>query len=124
MWIDHAIPNTDPYLGATNYLIGHRVEYYEPPGQTVALASTRSMEAISPLVWSVGPHETGPAGDIDGDGDVDLSDFATFALCYSGATVTTPPSGCSPDDFAASDLDSDQDVDLGDFAMFADNFTG
>ena len=61
-------------------------------------------------------------GDLDGDGDVDLSDFATFAICYHGAAVTTPPSGCSEDDFAASDLDGDDDVDLSDFGIFALNY--
>jgi hypothetical protein len=63
-------------------------------------------------------------GDVDGDGDVDLTDFATFIPCYSGAAVTTSPPGCSADDFAAADLDGDEDVDLGDFATFAVNYTG
>jgi hypothetical protein len=63
-------------------------------------------------------------GDFDGDGDVDLNDFATFALCYGGAAVTTPPPGCSEAEFGLSDLDGDNDVDLGDFATFANNYTG
>jgi hypothetical protein len=65
-----------------------------------------------------------PPGDLDGDGDVDLGDFATFALCFHGAAVTTPPSGCRPTDFPAADLDGDGDVDLGDFNTFSLNFTG
>ncbi|UCG34374.1 MAG: hypothetical protein JSU68_06990 [Phycisphaerales bacterium] len=123
-WIDQSIPNTDPYLGATDYLTAHRVEYYEPPGQTVGLAATRSAQALTPLEFTVGPYQPSLAGDGDGDGDVDLNDFATFAMCYGGAAVTTPPGGCSPQEFAASDLDDDGDVDLGDFATFANNFTG
>jgi hypothetical protein len=66
----------------------------------------------------------GIPGDIDGDGDVDLNDFATFAVCHSGSAVTTPPLGCDTESFARSDLDDDGDVDLNDFATFAVNFTG
>lgn len=60
-------------------------------------------------------------GDLDGDGDVDLSDFALFAQCFGGANL--PPSGSCPAGVNA-DLDGDTDVDLTDFAVFAQNFTG
>ena len=56
--------------------------------------------------------------DLDEDADVDLSDFATFALCYLG------PGAPPPDDCECSDLDGDEDVDLSDFAWFALNYTG
>ncbi len=56
------------------------------------------------------------AGDVDGDGDVDLADFATFAKCFGGTGVPAPP-GCE-----TSDLDRDGDVDLIDFGTFAANF--
>ena len=62
--------------------------------------------------------------DVDGDGDVDLNDFATFSVCFYGASVTVPPPGCTPGDFAASDFDEDGDVDLSDLATFAVEFTG
>ncbi|UCG33186.1 MAG: TIGR03790 family protein [Phycisphaerales bacterium] len=57
-------------------------------------------------------------GDIDGDGHVYLTDFATFALCY-GFPVTSPPPGCSPEAVAASDMDGNGFVNLSDFATFA-----
>jgi len=72
--------------------------------------------------WSVaaGPApET--AGDFDGDGDVDLSDFAVFAQCFGGANLPVSP-GCPAG--ADADFDDDGDCDLGDFAVFAQNFTG
>jgi len=61
-------------------------------------------------------------GDMDDDADVDLSDFATFALCYTNGG-TTPPPGCSQEEFCSADLDGDGDVDLSDFATFAFNYT-
>ena len=73
--------------------------------------------------WSACLVRGGLPGDFDGDGDVDLSDFATFALCFSNG-ATTPPPGCSESDFTACDLDDDDDVDLTDFATFALHFTG
>ncbi len=52
------------------------------------------------------------AGDSDGDGDVDLGDYAAFAACLNGPT-------CEVFDF-----DSDDDNDLQDFSAFQNGFTG
>jgi len=52
------------------------------------------------------------AGDIDGDRDVDPSDFYLF----SGAYGTSPPSD------PRCDLDNDGDVDPGDFYVFSGNY--
>jgi uncharacterized protein (TIGR03790 family) len=57
-------------------------------------------------------------GDLDGDGHVRLSDFATFAICY-GSPVTSPPPYCSPEAAAGSDLDGNGVINLSDFATFA-----
>jgi len=60
-------------------------------------------------------------GDFDGDGDVDLSDFTQFQLCFGGST--NPPAATCPPGVDA-DLDGDGDVDLADFLIFQQNFTG
>jgi len=59
------------------------------------------------------------AGDVNADGDIDLNDFATFALCFMGSEVFQPPPDCSGQQFTVSDLDHDGDVDLADFSTFA-----
>jgi hypothetical protein len=58
------------------------------------------------------------AGDCDGDGDVDLVDFASFQLCFTG------PGGVATAECGCSDTDDDDDVDLVDFANFQLLFTG
>ena len=98
--------------------------------------SVRWGYATHPMVWRMSgwniddieflgfaPIELIP-GDLDADADVDLNDFATFALCFAGAGVTVPPPGCAAEQFGNADLDGDADVDLSDFATFATHFTG
>lgn len=64
---------------------------------------------------------TFPCGDFDGDGDVDVTDFGAFALCYGGPFVP-PALSCQPG--VDADCDGDGDVDLSDFGIFSQNFTG
>lgn len=59
-------------------------------------------------------------GDLDGDGMVTLSDFATFACCY-GLTAALPGT-CAARELTCSDLDGNGTVDLADFATLAINF--
>ncbi len=56
-------------------------------------------------------------GDFDGDGQVDLTDYGSFAEC-----VTGPDGGPVPPECAAGDLDDDDDVDLLDFGRFQIRF--
>jgi hypothetical protein len=57
-------------------------------------------------------------GDLDADGDVDVSDHAVFASCITGPGESLVP-GCGP-----ADLGGDGDVDLDDFTLFQQQFTG
>lgn len=64
------------------------------------------------------PDECEGLGDLDADGDRDLSDFASFLDCVTGPDGTVAP-GCGP-----ADLDQDQDVDFADYGAFARLFSG
>jgi hypothetical protein len=62
------------------------------------------------------PDTCGPTSmlfDGDGNGVVDLLDFAYFVLCHEGAGPGAPG---LPSDCACFDADFDGDVDLADFA--------
>ena len=65
-----------------------------------------------------------PLGGIDVDCDVDQDDFEIFTICMAGPDDTTPPPGCTPEEFDNADADGDGDADLADFAVLMRNFTG
>ena len=60
-------------------------------------------------------------GDFNGDGGVNLADFALLALCLDGPDQ--PPAETCPPGVDA-DLDCDGDVDVRDYAVFQENFGG
>lgn len=61
----------------------------------------------------------GMPGDFDNDGDVDLTDFGSFQLCFTGGGGGPIAPGCE-----AGDFDGDDDVDLSDFGSFQLAYTG
>lgn len=85
--------------------------YGRPPGATVS--ELRGF-ILSP-----------PPGDADHDGDIDIDDYAQFAVCMSGPQegngFVSPSADCLKTfDFAPAD----GDVDLKDFAAFQETFEG
>jgi hypothetical protein len=64
------------------------------------------------------PGSPGP-GDVDGDGDVDLADYASWDSCMNGPGIGPVVAECAP-----LDLNGDDDIDLADFAAFTRAFTG
>ncbi len=59
------------------------------------------------------------ATDFDRDGDVDMTDFTFFQMCFNGANMPYSQPNCGP-----ADLDHDSDVDMTDFATFRACFNG
>ncbi|MGB9624525.1 MAG: dockerin type I domain-containing protein [Phycisphaerae bacterium] len=70
------------------------------------------------LAWDIHTSPT-VAEDFDGDGDVDLGDFAFMQSCFNGPNRPPQSGGCE-----RADLDGDSDVDLADFGGFQFCFNG
>ncbi|HNU44794.1 MAG TPA: dockerin type I domain-containing protein [Phycisphaerae bacterium] len=66
-------------------------------------------------IWA-GVNTTDLVADLNGDGVVDIQDFAVLADCLTGPEVP-PATGCEN-----ADLDQDVDVDLADFSVFQLHF--
>ncbi len=97
----HGYPPVSPYP----YFIDYAANVYG-----LGTNDPKQMEIIEVEL----PH----AGDMDGDGDVDLSDFAILAGCMAGPGESRPSTGCTDGQFMSADLDGDTDVDMDDFHLF------
>ncbi len=65
-----------------------------------------------------------PPQDVEGDGDVDLTDFGMFQACFNGPNRPWPPPPLDQQKCRCLDADSDGDVDLADFGAFQSCFNG
>lgn len=97
LWIDQGVPNTDPHLGPANKLEIYRVVYYEAPGQTVAMAELRDLQARIPMdvwvfVFGEGPSDVEPP--TPNPMTWDVHPYATgHSSIAMTATTATDPSG-------------------------------
>lgn len=58
-------------------------------------------------------------GDMDRDGDVDVTDFGLFQACFSGSAVAQPSTAC-----ARAKIDADTDVDVADYLLLEKCLSG
>lgn len=107
--------------GGTLTTTGDGLELSLTIGEAVVGTTEGPQLELAMGFWAVVTVDATTDGDFDGDGDVDLTDFAQFGQCFGGANNPPAPS-CPPG--VDADFDEDGDVDLSDFAVFAQNFTG
>ncbi len=104
--------NANALRWATLYNYGFDAD--APPGNVgVQLSLFRPGSPDDVSFQLPGPVLPCPAGDSDGDGDIDQDDYGRFQRCFTGPGPGQPEPGC---DFA--DLDHDGDVDEWDFDLF------
>lgn len=96
-------PNAEPFFEA-------RLARIMPMQVDSVLASRFSGEHLALPISAVWMSSMRP-GDLDLDGDVDLSDFILFRSCFTG------PGQERSVVCGAADLDGDGDVDLADFVV-------
>jgi len=92
-------------------------------GDTVKFHLTTDA-SIPPFGYRVLDVAAGIFGDHDGDGDVDLNDYAVMADCMFGPDITPAPNPptTAAQCLAVFDADFDQDVDLADIAALQTDF--
>jgi hypothetical protein len=78
------------------------------------------------VTFTLAPDPATLPGDLDGDGGVDLDDYAALSDCLEGpAEAPEPTCPLTPQDCRnALDFDGDSDVDLLDFAEFTTVLNG
>ncbi len=117
---------TDSVLAVANHFTVYTPEmsadnlaaYGLLPGDSLASDHLLSCADFRPIAMS--------GGDFDGDGNVDIGDYAAFFDCRT--PPNTPPNPTPPATLfrclSAFDFDIDHDIDMRDFAGFAEAFTG
>jgi len=111
-WVERTIQIAD-YVGLTSQ-VRVRFSVMDNPNNSKTEAGIDAVEILGLACALPG------TGDFDGDGDVDLDDFARFPDCLAGPGATPdPPDPFSTEDcLGAFDFDADVDVDLDDFGPF------
>ncbi|MCH7849699.1 MAG: hypothetical protein IIB53_15230, partial [Planctomycetes bacterium] len=76
-----------------------------------------ALALVLPWLGSLTGSAYGGNGDFDGDGILNLADFAAFQRCFTGSSAGSITSVCAP-----GDRDLDNDIDLDDWAHFLPRF--
>jgi serine protease AprX len=91
----------------------YRTSFWAFPFEALPTFADR-VTVMDVMVDWCGAYPPPVPGDHDGDGDVDLADFAAWHGCMTGPNAGPPSSGCEVFDF-----DADDDVDTEDFQTFS-----
>ncbi len=88
---------------------------------TATVTVTDSQATNDPATVMVDVSITPPPipGDLDSDGDVDMTDYGLFQACMTGPNLGPPPPGCD-----GAMLDGDNDVDVDDLNLFLGCMSG
>ena len=115
-WYYFTVPRGTP-VGVRSFgLVG--VFLYDTTGARYTIADHNLTPSNTPFTVY---HQC----DYDVDGDVDLSDFATFQSCFNGPNRPAAQPGSTPTEPCYQpDSDGDGDVDLSDFGAFQSSFNG
>jgi len=91
-----------------------------PPGykENWSIGDTVGLDNDGDDIYDTLDPDCSVEGDMDLDGDVDLTDYTLFAACLDGPGDMVPPAGCTSASFARADLDGDHDVDVADAGWF------
>ena len=98
-------------------LTGAFIDVYLGNNITTACDESKGINWATSLAFVPGPPPI--PGDLDGNGIVNLVDFAIFATCFG---LSQPNAVCDAEEFSGSDLTGNGVVDLNDFAIFALSF--
>lgn len=103
--------------GGATFTTGGGFELSGTIGQPDAGVVTGGSFELIGGFWPAAAAGTGILGDFDGDGDVDLNDYAAMSNCFGGPGGGLPAPECD-----VFDVDASGDVDLLDFAEFQISF--
>jgi len=109
------------FFRPTDTRVDHQINFHDPgvsfspDGRKIFISDVTDTVAEGWL-WII---EKPTGADFDGDGDVDVNDFAHFQICFNGSSRPPAAEGCSDADF-----EPDGDVDVNDFAVFQLCFNG
>lgn len=102
--------------GGANQFVYSRQPAFSPDGRTSYVTTRFGGDASNGYLYAIDITPDGtPAGDIDGDGDVDVSDLGALLAAF-GACISDP--GFNP----AADLNANGCIDIGDLGILLAHF--